>query len=191
MSSRYGSRSRPRRHAPDESLPGDDALLDVAASDDIGRGLVFQTACFLFDPSVQDPVVTPRQGTAELAEQVELFPAEPIEITDRIVSGDYDCAVKKRDCFCGEPCCRQQHFGRVAIDFPPAAPSGGSEPEVELPIVAGQTFQPVVVNKSNDIGVAVGAGLVNDAIGAEVQDRVHVGCPFPFRGRTALKFCNG
>jgi hypothetical protein len=44
----------------------------------------------------------------------------------------------------------------------------------QLLIGTGQTFKPTVVNEFGDIGVAVGVGFIDDAIGAEVEDGVHL-----------------
>jgi hypothetical protein len=40
--------------------------------------------------------------------------------------------------------------------------------------LSGSTFKPTAVNEFGDIGVAVGGGLIDDAMGAEVEDGVHV-----------------
>jgi hypothetical protein len=43
------------------------------------------------------------------------------------------------------------------------------------------------VNKADDIGVAVGPSFVHGAFRAEVEDRVHVVCPFRLQAALAQR----
>jgi hypothetical protein len=47
-----------------------------------------------------------------------------------------------------------------------------------LPVGAGQALESLVVNELVDVGLAVGAGFIDGAVGAEIQDGVHKGVPF-------------
>src|SRR6185312_13366783 len=189
-SSPAGVNARPRR-----SVPGKDALSGEAAGHGIGGGgFVLPAARIALDPPTQYPLITSRQGSTVSNQKFQLLPAEPVEFAGRIVGGDNHRAAQKGHCFGRESGCRQQHFGCAAVDLAAASPCRGSEPKVELSVGAGQAFQAVVVNQSGDIGVAVGAGLVDNAIRVEVENGVHVvvlsGAGVKRGAKVKLHICN-
>lgn len=70
----------------------DDPLLGVAAGHDICRGRARHPSCFPLDSPVQHAVVAPSQRGSALAQEIQLLPAEPVEIADGVVSGDHNGA---------------------------------------------------------------------------------------------------
>jgi hypothetical protein len=94
------------------------------------------------------------------------------------MGGDDDAAAQQRHRLGRESGCRQEKFSRGFVGAALARPGGRAEPEVELPVRAGQTLQSTVVDELGEIGLAVGLGLIGGAIGVEVQDSVHSDVPF-------------
>jgi len=157
------------------SVSGSAALACPSAGRTVGGDrAALPTLLVAPDPTAKDPVVTSSQGATALNQHVQLMPAEPVEFAGRVVGGDYDAAAEQWHCSGGETGGSQKYLSGAAVDFAIAPPGRRSEPEVELSIGTAQAFKPVVVNKLGDIGVAVGAGFIDDADRAEIEDGVHV-----------------
>src|ERR1700712_70671 len=132
------------------------------------RGEVQSMAVLAGYPAGQGPLGAGEDETAPQGQLVELVSVDATELAVRAVSSHDDAAAQQRHGAWIETCCRHEHFGGIEVHRASATAQRRIEPEVELPVGAGQTVQEMASRELGDIGQVENPGLISEALGAEV-----------------------